>query len=416
LLRVWYIFNVKNEMNLISIPDGGITSPRGFSAGATYAGLKKTKDANDLAILFSEVPCTAAAVFTTNVIKAAPVLLDQRKLQKTGQARAVVINSGCANACTGEQGMQDAETTASLTGQKLSVAAEQVMVASTGVIGVNLPMDKIKEGIGRIVLSVNGGHDLARAIMTTDTRPKEIAIKVESDKQQFTIGGVVKGAGMIHPNMATMLCFITTDAAVEKEFLQTALKKAVDDSFNMVSVDGDTSTNDTVLILANGLAGNAVIRQGSAYEEAFLRALNQVSIFLAKAIARDGEGATRLIEVKVNGAESLADARLAARTISNSYLVKSAVHGCDPNWGRIAAAAGRSGAAMIEAKTDVYIGDMCLFKSGRPLSFDKKMASGLLRREEVLILVNLNMGQYSATAWGCDLSEEYVVINSEYTT
>jgi glutamate N-acetyltransferase / amino-acid N-acetyltransferase len=413
---VWYIFNVKNEMNLIIIPDGCITSPCGFSAGATYAGLKKTKDTNDLAILFSEVSCTAAAVFTTNIIKAASVLLDQRKLQKTGEAQAVVINSGCANACTGEQGMHDAETTASLTGLKLGIAAEQVMVASTGVIGVNLPMDKIKEGIRRIVLSPNGGHELARAIMTTDTRPKEIAIKVECNKQQFTVGGVVKGAGMIHPNMATMLCFITTDAAVEKESLQTALKKAVDDSFNMVSVDGDTSTNDTVLILANGLAGNAVIKQGSIYEEIFQRALKQVCVYLAKAIAKDGEGATRLIEVKVNGAESLADARLAARTISNSYLVKSAVHGCDPNWGRIAAAAGRSGVAMIEAKTDVYIGDMCLFKSGRPLSFDKKMASGLLGGEEVLIRVDLNIGQYSAIAWGCDLSEEYVVINSEYTT
>jgi glutamate N-acetyltransferase / amino-acid N-acetyltransferase len=213
-----------------------------------------------------------------------------------------------------------------------------------------------------------------------------------------------------------MLCFITTDAALDTGFLQASLKKAVDDSFNMVSVDGDTSTNDTVLILANGLAGNPVIKKGSDWEASFQQGLNQVCVYLAKAIAMDGEGATRLIEVMVNGAVNLADARLAARTISNSYLVKSAVHGCDPNWGRIAAAAGRSGAEMIEGKTDVYIGDMCLYKSGRPLPFDKKAAASLLRGGEVLIRVDLNIGQFSATAWGCDLSEEYVVINSEYTT
>jgi glutamate N-acetyltransferase/amino-acid N-acetyltransferase len=408
---------VKNETIIKIIPEGGITSPRGFSAGATYAGLKKpAKDALDLAILYSAISCKAAAVFTTNKIKAAPVLLDQRKLHKNGQAQAVVINSGCANACTGDQGMKNAETTAFLTGQKLLISSDEVMVASTGVIGVQLQIEKIKEGIGRIVLSGDGGHDLTRAIMTTDTRPKEIAIKINHNQQEFTIGGTVKGAGMIHPNMATMLCFITTDAVVEGEFLKAALKKAVDDSFNMVSVDGDTSTNDTVLILANGLAGNQVIKMGSDCEASFLQGLNQVCVYLAKAIARDGEGATRLIEVTVNGAVNLADARLAARTISNSYLVKSAVHGCDPNWGRIAAAAGRSGAEMIEGKTDVYIGDMCLFKSGMPLPFDKKMAAGLLRGEEVPIRVDLNIGRYSATAWGCDLSEEYVVINSEYTT
>ncbi len=416
LLQVWYIFNVKNEFKLNIIPNGSVTSPPGFSAGATCARIKKTEGAPDLAILYSEVPCQAAAVFTTNIIKAAPVLLDQQKLQKKGHAQVVIINSGCANACTGKQGMQDAETTAYLAGRKFGISSDKVMVASTGVIGVNLPMDKIKEGIGRITLSKTGGHALTQAIMTTDTRPKEIAIKVFCHNQEFTFGGTAKGAGMIHPNMATMLCFITTDASVEGEFLQTALRKAVDESFNMISVDGDTSTNDTVLILANGMAGNPVIRQGSEYVEAFQEALNQICVFLAKAIAGDGEGATRLIEVNVNGAATLSDARLAARTISNSYLVKSAVHGCDPNWGRIAAAAGRSGAVMIEEKTDVYIGDICLFKSGKPLPFDKKLASGLLKCEKVLIRVDLNIGQQSATAWGCDLSEEYVKINSEYTT
>lgn len=403
-------------MNIIILTEGGITSPLGFSAGATYAGLKKAADVTDLAILFSEITCQAAAVFTTNKVKASPVLLDQRKLQKSGKARAVVINSGCANACTGEQGMQDAETTAYLAGQKLDISPDEVMVASTGVIGVNLPMDKIKEGIERITLSRNGGHELTRAIMTTDTRPKEIAVKVVCGNQEFTLGGTAKGAGMIHPNMATMLCFITTDALVQGDFLQTALKKAVDDSFNMISVDGDTSTNDTVLVMASGLARNTIIKQGSNCQEAFQQALNQVCVYLARSIAKDGEGATRLIEVRINGAASLNDARLLARTITNSYLVKSAVHGCDPNWGRIAAAAGRSGATMIEEQTDVYIGDICLFRSGRPLSFDKKLASSLLGKEEVLIRVDMNIGSFSATAWGCDLSEEYVVINSEYTT
>lgn len=403
-------------MKIKIIPGGGITSPKGFSAGATYAGLKtNTREALDLAILCSDAPCNAAAVFTTNKVQAAPVVLDKKILKQTGRARAVVINSGCANACTGEQGLKDAETTATLAARKLGIPVEEVFVASTGVIGVRLPMDKIRDGIDRVTLSAEGGHDLTRAIMTTDTRPKEIAVRVEAGGQIFTIGGTAKGAGMIHPNMATMLGFLSTDAAVESEFLKAALKEAVDCSFNMVSIDGDTSTNDTVLIFANGLAGNNEFSGGDA-GEAFRQALEQVCVFLAKSIARDGEGATRLIEVKVNGAVSISDARLAARTIANSSLVKSAVHGCDPNWGRIAAAAGRSGAEMVEAKTDVYIGDICLLKSGMPLPFDKKEAAAILKYEEVPVRVDLNLGQSSATSWGCDLSEEYVVINSEYTT
>ncbi len=256
------------------IPEGGITSPKGFCAGATYAGIKKkSKDALDLSVLYSEVSCTAAAVFTTNKIKAAPVLLDQQKLQQTGKARAVVINSGCANACTGEQGMANAMATADLMAKNLGISSDEVMVASTGVIGVQLPMDKIQDGIGRIALSKEGGHDLARAIMTTDTRPKEIAVKVKNGKTEFTIGGTAKGAGMIHPDMATMLCFLTTDAEVDSNFLNSSLKKAVDSTFNLVSVDGDTSTNDTVMILANGLAGNKAITQGSDMAEAFQQAL-----------------------------------------------------------------------------------------------------------------------------------------------
>jgi glutamate N-acetyltransferase/amino-acid N-acetyltransferase len=403
--------------NIEIIPEGGVTSPKGFYAGATYAGIKKkARDVLDLALLYSETACTAAAVFTTNKVKAASVILDRQKLQNAGRARAVVINSGCANACTGERGMKDAVLTAELAAKRLGVPPDEVMVASTGVIGVPLPVDLIEEGLSRIAPSRDGGRWLARAIMTTDTRPKEIAVTVSSESSRFTIGGAAKGAGMIHPDMATMLCFLTTDAAVESEFLQASLKKAVDVSFNMISVDGDTSTNDMVLILANGLADKGQVIPGAASGEAFQKALEEVCLYLAKCIARDGEGATRLIEVVVNGASSIKDARLAARTIASSPLVKTAVHGADPNWGRVLASAGRSGAELIPEKSAVYIGDMCLLKSGMPVSFDKKAAAELLKSEEVRLRVDLNLGNASATAWGCDLSEEYVVINSEYTT
>jgi glutamate N-acetyltransferase / amino-acid N-acetyltransferase len=410
-------FNVKMSANIEFLSQGSVTSPRGFFAGATYAGIKKKfKETLDLGILYSEVTCNAAAVFTTNKIKAAPVILDQEKIQQYGKARAVIINSGCANACTGEQGLKDAITTADLVGKSLGISPSEVMVSSTGVIGVPLPVEKIAEGIPRIALSRDGGHDLTRAIMTTDTKPKETAVKVKTGQVEFTIGGTAKGAGMIHPDMATMLCFITTDAAVDSKFLSLTLKNAVESSFNMISVDGDMSTNDTVLLMANGLTGNPLITNGSAFAEDFQQALDMVCTYLAKSIARDGEGATRMIEVLVNGAKDIRDARLAARTIASSPLVKTAVHGCDPNWGRIIAAAGRSGAEVIQDKSDVYIGDMCLLRSGMPLAFDKKIAAAKLDCDEVKLRVDLNLGNASATAWGCDLSEEYVVINSEYTT
>ncbi len=399
------------------IPEGGVTSPRGFTAGATYAGIKKySKDALDLSVLYSETICTAAAVFTTNKIKAAPVIIDQNNLAKTGKAQAVVINSGCANACTGEQGMAAALTTADLTASFLGLPSDMIMLASTGVIGVQLAVDKIKTGLSNIILSVEGGNSLTMAIMTTDTRPKKIAVKIEDGGISYTIGGTCKGAGMIHPDMATMLGFITTDAAVDGVFLKEALNKAVADSFNLISVDGDTSTNDTVLLMANGLAGNPLINYGSTLGSSFQKALNQVCLYLAKSIARDGEGATRLIEVVVNGAMSINDARLAVRTITSSPLVKTAVHGGDPNWGRIIAAVGRSGAAIVPEKSDVYIGDMCLLKHGLPLVFDKKAAAALLKREEVVLRVELNIGKACAIGWGCDLSKEYVEINAEYTT
>lgn len=402
------------EAKIEFIAEGTVTSPKGFQAGATHAGLKKeAKHALDLGILFSEAPCVAAALFTTNKVKAAPIVLCQQRLQG-GRAIALVVNSGCANAFTGEQGLRDAAEMASLTAKRIGVSPEDVLVASTGVIGEQLPMKLIRPGIEQIVLSAEGGHSLVKAMMTTDTVPKEMAARVGDS--EFIIGGVVKGSGMIHPDLATMLCFLTTDAAIDLDFLKSTLRKAVDISFNMVSIDGDTSTNDMVLIMANGLAGNKPISQDSRQAGIFQQALNQVCIYLAKSMARDGEGASKLIEVTVSGAPSVAEARLAARTIVSSLLVKTAVYGNDPNWGRIVAAVGRSGVEVVESKINLHIGDICVVREGNPLPFNKKSVAEVFGRSEVSIDLHLNLGMASATAWGCDLSEEYVVINSQYTT
>jgi len=326
----------------------------------------------------------------------------------------MVVNSGCANACTGEQGLADAAGMAGLAAQRLGISPEDVLVASTGVIGQPLPMKLIQAGIKQVVLSEDGGHELEEAVMTTDTLPKEVAVRV--GEGGFIIGGVAKGSGMIHPNLATMLCFLTTDAAVDIDFLRLALRKAVDVSFNMVSIDGDTSTNDMVLIMANGLAGNEPISQGGEQADVFQQALDRVCIYLAKCIARDGEGASKLIEVTVSGAPTMAEARLAARTVVSSPLVKAAVYGGDPNWGRIMAAVGRSGVEVVESRIDLYIGNICLVKGGCPLPFDGEGVVAILRSPEVPISLQLNLGTATATAWGCDLSEEYVTINSHYTT
>ena len=404
------------EAKIEFIPAGTITSPHGFLAGATYAGIKKgTEDALDLGILFSKVPCVATALFTTNKIKAAPVILSQKRLQ-SGRATAVVVNSGCANACTGEQGLSDAAEMADLAAENIGVSAEDILVASTGVIGQRLPMKLIRAGIKQVVLSADNNHKLARAIMTTDTLLKETAVAVRAGQNNFIIGGVAKGSGMMHPNLATLLCFLTTDAAVEVDFLKVALQKAADVSFNMVSIDGDTSPNDMVLIMANGLARNEPISPGSRQAGAFQQALDQVCIYLAKSIARDGEGATKLIEVTVSGALTIAEARLAARTVVSSPLVKAAVHGNDPNWGRILAAVGRSGVEVVETKIDLYLGNICIVRGGCPLSFDKEEVVRVLAGAEVPINLQLNLGTATATAWGCDLSEEYVTINSQYMT
>jgi glutamate N-acetyltransferase/amino-acid N-acetyltransferase len=394
-----------------AITSGTVTSPQGFLAGAVEAGIKSQKGL-DLAILCSEVPCAAAGVFTTNVIKAAPVVLSQKHL-KDRSARAIVINSGCANACTGDLGMADAAEMAVLVAAKLGLLPGDVLVASTGVIGVPLPMDRVKAGIRKISLMRDGGHEVAKAIMTTDTFAKEIAISVET-KPGFTLGGVAKGAGMIHPNLATMLCFLTTDAAVEAHFLQSALRKAVDASFNMVTIDGDTSPSDMVVLLANGLAGADTI--DSRNGELFQKALDEVCLYLAKCVARDGEGATKLIEVTVDGASTEAEARLAARTIASSPLVKAAIHGNDPNWGRVVAALGRSGAKIDETKIALYLNDFCVMKQGSPVPFDKQKVGSSLASDEVLVRLHLNLGRGKAIAWGCDLSEEYVTINSAYTS
>ena len=396
------------------IPSGGITSPGGFSAGAVSAGIKNSKGIRlDLGILFSELPCNAAAVFTGNKVRAAPVVLSQQRLRR-GKAAALVVNSGCANACTGESGIAHSVEMTELVARHLGLSPENVLVASTGVIGNYMPMERVRAAIPEITLSVDGGHELAMAIMTTDTVPKEAAVSV--DNGSFIIGGTAKGSGMIHPDMATLLCFLTTDAAVDINCLRTALKKAVDISFNMVSVDSDTSTNDMVLIMANGSAGAGLITGDSSRAEIFQQALDQVCIFLAREIARDGEGATKLIEVTVRGAASITDARLAARAIVSSPLVKTAVHGSDPNWGRVVTAAGYSGADLVADKLDLEICGITLVKNGCPVSFKKEKVVELLDKNEASILLNLNLGSGGATAWGCDMSEEYVTINSEYTT
>ena len=318
---ICYIYCMDTESDYI--PSGGVTSPGGFLAGAVSAGIKYSPGKRlDLGILYSPKICTAAGVFTTNKVKAAPVLLSRERLAK-GKVQAVVMNSGYANACTGKQGMADALEMTELAAKHIGVKKENVLVASTGVIGAMLPMENIRTAIPKVELTVEGGHDLARAIMTTDRVPKEVAVKADG----FTIGGMLKGAGMIHPDMATMLCFLTTDAAVEADFLRQALKKAVTVSFNMISVDGDTSTNDTVVIMANGAAGGKTITKGSDKAKVFQQALDKVCIYLAREAARDGEGATKLIEVKVSGALNLKDARLAARTMVSSSLVKTAVYG-----------------------------------------------------------------------------------------
>ncbi|MEE9285619.1 MAG: bifunctional glutamate N-acetyltransferase/amino-acid acetyltransferase ArgJ [Dehalococcoidia bacterium] len=398
------------------VPGGTVTTPKGFRAGATYAGLKTyAEDKLDLCILSSETPCAVAGVFTRNSIVSPSVELDKERLARR-RAQAVIVNSGCANACVGPQGMIDAKEMATLAAGVLGIDEEDVLVASTGIIGVELPMAMIRSAVERIDLAPDGGGLFARAIMTTDSRPKEAAVTLEVDGKPCVIGAAVKGVGMIHPTMATLLCFITTDAAVEPGFLQTALKSAADLSFNMVTIDGDSSTNDTALLLANGLAGNPPVQAESPEAEAFTDALTSLCVSLAKEVARDGEGATKLLEVTVEGAVSVEDARLAARTVASSPLVKTAIHGADPNWGRVMMALGRSGAALDEGRLALYLNEVCVFDEGGPVPFFHEAAKVSMQEPEVRIRANLRLGSHEATAWGCDLTEKYVRFNSEYTT
>ena len=398
------------------IEGGTVTTPRGFSAGATYAGLKTfAEDKLDLGLILSEAPCSAAGVYTTSTIRSSCVTVTQEHL-KQGPMRGVVVNAGIANTCVGDQGYKDAQEMAVLAAKRLGVESNAMVVCSTGIIGVELPMSLIRTGIEQIELTDDGGASLARAMMTTDTRPKEVAVTFEAGGFQAHIGGAAKGSGMIHPNMATMLSFVTTDAAVEQEFLERTLREVADRSFNMMTVDGDSSTNDTLVVLANGLAGNSPITAGTSDGETFEQALLDVCVHLAREVARDGEGASRLIVVDVVGARSAEDARKAARTIASSNLVKSAVYGADPNWGRVLMAVGRSGAAAEESKIDLFVNGVCIMQGGLPVPFHRDAVVALMRGPEVTFRVQLNIGDAEARAWGCDLTEEYVIINSAYTT
>ena len=398
------------------LENGTITSPKGYLAGATYSGIRTyTEDKLDLGIVSSEVPCTVAGTFTTNKIVSPCVVLNKRRVA-SGRAQAIIINSGIANACVGEQGMTDALEMAALAAKYLDLDPELVLACSTGLIGMELPMALINKGVGQIELSEDGGNQLARAMMTTDTKTKEAAVSVNLGGAAINIAGVAKGSGMIHPNMATMLSFITTDAAVDKDFLDATLREVADSSFNMMTVDGDTSTNDTLLVLSNGQAGNSTINSNSPDAAVFKQALMDVCVHLAREMARDGEGATKLITVEVVGATDVSNARKAARTIASSNLVKSAVAGSDPNWGRIMMAVGRSGAVVEESKIDLFINGVCIMEEGKPVPFHRDAVVALMRGTEITLRLNLNLANGEGTAWGCDLTEEYVIINSAYTT
>ncbi|MEA3345572.1 MAG: bifunctional glutamate N-acetyltransferase/amino-acid acetyltransferase ArgJ [Chloroflexota bacterium] len=398
---------------------GSITSAPGFRAAGVHCGLK-SDDELDLALVVGDVPCRAAAVFTTNQVQAAPVLWDREVIaDNPEEIHAVVINSGCANACTGEQGLRDAKEMARQVALAVDADPHGVLVMSTGVIGRRMYMEKIGAGISSAVeeLSYEGGHDAAQAIMTTDTHPKEIAVQGEIAGRQVTIAGMCKGAGMIHPQMATLLGLILTDAAIAQPLLQRALRQAVEASFNSITVDGDMSTNDTVAVLANGLAGNEELRNesSSGYGE-FLEGLTLVATELAKGIVRDGEGATKFVEIQVQGARTEGEAKQVAMAIATSNLVKAAIYGEDANWGRVLAAAGYSGVEVDPGRLSLHFGDLHLVKDGQPYNVDEERAADILSRDELTIALDLAQGEAHATFWTCDLTHDYVTINAHYRT
>ena len=396
------------------LENGSVTSPRGFTAAAVAAEIKYT-GRTDLAIVYSKVPAQAAAVYTLNRFKAAPLRVTEENISN-GVAQAIVVNSGIANAGMGAEGMRLAREMSDCAAEALDIAKDDVIVASTGVIGMPLPMDRVKAGVQKAAKALypDGGHDAAKAIMTTDTVCKEMAVQLRIDGKLVTIGAMAIGSGMIHPNMATMLGFITTDVNIDNKALQAAFKANIDDSFNMVSVDGDTSTNDMVVILANGQAGNTLLTEESPDFPAFKQALREICIEMAQKIAGDGEGATKLVECTVTGAATKEDARLAAKAIIASSLVKTAIYGNDANWGRIACAAGYSGAQFDPDKVNIFIGDVQVAQNGMGLEFDEAKATETLKQKKVNILVKFNIGTEEATAWGCDLTYDYVSINADY--
>ena len=400
---------------------GGVTAPKGFQAAGIAAGIKK-ENIKDMAMLYSTAPCAAAGTFTTNVVKAAPVIWDRDIVRGKGRARAVVCNSGVANACTGKEGMGYCRKTAETAAALLDIAAEEVLVGSTGVIGKQLPMDVIAAGVktlaGALSDSEEAGALAAEAILTTDTHKKEIAVEISLGGKTVRLGGMCKGSGMIHPNMCTMLSFVTTDAAISQELLQKALSADVQDTYNMVSVDGDTSTNDTVLVLANGLAGNPEITAEGEDYDAFREALHTVNEYLAKQIAGDGEGATALFEAQVVGAESREQAKTLSKSIVCSNLTKAAICGHDANWGRILCAMGYSGAQFDPEKVDLFFesaaGRIQIIADGVAVDYSEEEATKILSEKEVKAIADIKQGETSATAWGCDLTHDYIRINADY--
>lgn len=398
------------------LENGTVTSPKGFKAGAAYAGIKTyAKDKWDVGILLSDAPCVTAGMYTKNKFISPSVTLT-KQLVDGGKVRGVFVSSGIANTGVGEQGMTDALESIAIAAEHVGVTPDELAIGTTGVIGVELPMALIRAGIPNIKLSEQGGMAFARAIMTTDRVPKSVATTTEVDGKTITIGGCIKGAGMIHPDMATMLSYITTDAAVDPDFLHAVVHDVVDDTFNMMTIDGDMSTNDTVMLFANGMAGNKPITSGTPEAAAFFLALYTVCDHLARALVKDAEGSSKIFSVRVDGAASREDARLAARAIAASSLVKAAIHGNDPNWGRVIAAAGYSGAEIDVAKVRFAINNVVIMQDGTPISFHREAVINIMNNPEVSLLVDLGLGDGSATAWGCELTEAYVEFNSAYTT
>ena len=400
---------------------GGVTAAKGFQAAAVAAGIKY-KDRDDMALIYSERPCVLAGTFTSNVVKAAPVLFDKKVVEESPYGQAVVINAGIANACTGREGFSYCEQTAKAAAEALSISENAVLVASTGVIGMQLPIDRIVSGIKKLTEGKQGdleaGTRASRAIMTTDTKNKEAAVQIEIGGRTVTLGGMCKGSGMIHPNMCTMLAFVTTDAVISKELLTKAVKEDVVDTFNMISVDGDTSTNDTLLVLANGMAENPEIRENSPEYEAFREALHEINETLAKKMAGDGEGATALFETKVIHAPSKQDARILAKAVICSSLTKAAIYGHDANWGRILCALGYSGVIFDPEKIELFFeskaGRIQIYKDGVAADYSEEEATKILSEPEVTVVVDMKNVEESATAWGCDLTYDYVKINADY--